>query len=100
MAFLQYVLLLVFLELVVSQSGTEENDTAAQDKDRCAQLAQFTPNLCDNDVAKERCTEQCGENGKLASKTLIYRNLYSFCEKMKSLIFLGNVKNIFSYGPL
>ena len=76
MALLKYVVLLVFLKYLVLETSTEgsssaENDTAEQDKDRCAQLAQFTPNLCDNDVAKKRCAEQCGENGNLPGNTSI-----------------------------
>ena len=26
----------------------------------CKELAHFTPQLCDNNVAKEKCTKQCG----------------------------------------
>ena len=76
MAFVKFVLLVILIKSIVSQS-----DTAEQDKDRCAQLAQFTPNLCDNDVAKERCTEQCGENGNLPGKIVIWINLLAFCRK-------------------
>ena len=37
----------------------------------CEELAHFTPQLCDNDVAKEKCTEQCGDGKTLPGIKLI-----------------------------
>ena len=38
---------------------------AVKTKMYCRELAQFTPQLCDNAVAREKCTDICGE-GKTA----------------------------------
>ena len=38
----------------------------------CEELAHFTPQLCDNDVAKEKCTEQCGDGKTPPGIKLIY----------------------------
>ena len=34
----------------------------------CRQLAQFTPQLCDNPVASQKCTDICGEGKKMPGK--------------------------------
>ena len=44
----------------------------------CQMLAQFTPNLCDNDVANEKCTDQSGEGKNLPGMEIL------FCELMLS----------------
>ena len=38
----------------------------------CEELAHFTPQLCDNDVAKEKCTEKCGDGRTTPGIKLIY----------------------------
>ena len=49
-----------------AQNVDEEDECAGKDvATLCQELAQFTPQLCSNDVAMEKCTEQCGE-GKTA----------------------------------
>ena len=34
----------------------------------CREMAQFTPQLCDNAVASEKCTEICGEEKTLPGR--------------------------------
>ena len=34
----------------------------------CRELAQFTPQLCDNPVARQKCTDICGEGKKTPGK--------------------------------
>ena len=49
-----------------AQNVDEEDECAGKDvATLCEELAQFTPQLCSNDLAMEKCTEQCGE-GKTA----------------------------------
>lgn len=47
-------------------------DPPTKTKMYCRELAQFTPQLCDNAVASEKCTEICGEDKTLPGK----RNTY------------------------
>ena len=45
-----------------AQNVDEEDECAGKDvATLCQELAQFTPQLCSNDIAMEKCTEQCGE---------------------------------------
>ena len=49
-----------------AQNIDEEDECAGKDVSTlCEDLVQFTPQLCSNDLAVEKCTEQCGE-GKTA----------------------------------
>ena len=43
-------------------------DPPTKTKMYCRELAQFTPQLCDNTVASEKCTEICGEGKTLPGK--------------------------------
>lgn len=43
-------------------------DPPTKTKMYCRELAQFTPQLCDNAVANEKCTEICGEDKTLPGK--------------------------------
>ena len=45
-----------------AQNVDEEDECAGKDVSTlCQELAQFTPQLCSNDLALEKCTEQCGD---------------------------------------
>ena len=56
----------------------EKVDSATKVSKLCQMLAQFTPNLCDNDVANEKCTDQSGEGKNLPGMEIL------FCELMLS----------------
>ena len=43
-------------------------DPRTKTKMYCRELAQFTPQLCDNAVASEKCAEICGEDKSLPGK--------------------------------
>ena len=45
-----------------AQNVDEEDECAGKDvATLCEELAQFTPQLCSNDLAMEKCAEQCGD---------------------------------------
>lgn len=55
-----------------AQNVDEEDECAGKDvATLCQELAQFTPQLCSNDVAMEKCTEQCGDGKPTPGITLI-----------------------------
>ena len=45
---------------------------AVKTKMYCRELAQFTPQLCDNPVARQKCTDICGEDKNTPGKTFAF----------------------------
>lgn len=55
-----YVILFLAISHARSNDGNEEKVEKYFDK-ICEELAQFTPNLCDNARAAEKCTNICSD---------------------------------------
>ena len=68
------------LETAKELASTLSKDPAYKTKMYCRELAQFTPQLCDNAVANAKCTEICGEDKTPPGKTFILVKIFICCK--------------------